>query len=250
MAVVGTPQAPVTAYPIVVLAGPTGPSGGPTGSTGPTGITGAGAFTGPTGRTGPTGSSFTGPTGLAATGVTGPTGRTGPPGSSITGPTGAEANLTGPTGFTGADGAAMTIRGASGGYTGPTGGVTGTSELMAGLATLSSVWSTITPIRTGKLLIIASCIVNNPTSGVGVTIRGRYGVLGSAPAAGSAVAGAQFGTTQRTLQSGTTQFATAIVHTRLEGLTLSASYWFDFSIQDAASGNATIQDAQLTIIEV
>jgi hypothetical protein len=121
---------------------------------------------------------------------------------------------------------------------------------MAGLATLSSVWASFTPTRSGKILIIASCIVNNPTSGVGVTIRGRYGQLGSAPAAGAAVTGLQFGRTQRTLQSGTTQFDTAIIHTRLENLTLFASYWFDFSIQDAASGNATIQDCQLTIVEV
>jgi len=249
MTVVGTPQAPVTAYPIVVLAGPTGPSGGPTGSTGPTGITGAGAFTGPTGATGATGPSVTGPTGLAATGVTGATGRTGPPGSSITGPTGAAANLTGPTGPTGVDGPVMTIRGTSGGITGPTGGVTGTSELMAGLAQLSSVWFTFAPIRTGVALVIISGIVNNPTSGVGVTLRGRYGV-GSAPAAGAAAAGNQFGRTQRTLQSGTTQFDTFVIHTRLEGLTLFANYWFDISIQNASSGNATIQDLQMSIIEV
>lgn len=249
MTVVGTPQAPVTAYPIVVLAGPTGPSGGPTGSTGPTGITGAGAFTGPTGRTGPTGASLTGPTGNAATGVTGATGYTGPPGSTITGPTGAQANLTGPTGPTGIDGPALTIRGTSGGYTGPTGGVTGTSELMAGIATLSSVWGSFSPIRSGIAMIIVSGIVNNPTAGVGVTLRGRYGV-GSAPAAGAAAAGNQFGRTQRTLQSGNTQFDTFIIHTRLEGLTLFATYWFDISIQNASSGNATIQDLQMTIIEV
>lgn len=110
MAVVGTPNAPVTAYPIVLLGGPTGPSGGPTGATGATGAAATGA-TGPTGRTGPTGPIGTGPTGAtAATGVTGATGYTGPPGSSLTGSTGP----TGATGVTGPTGPTASTSGATG----------------------------------------------------------------------------------------------------------------------------------------
>jgi hypothetical protein len=120
---------------------------------------------------------------------------------------------------------------------------------MAGLASNSSIWGPFTPIRSGKVLVIITGIVNNPTSGVGVTLRGRYGV-GSAPAAGAAAAGNQFGRTQRTLQSGTTQFDTFIVHARLEGLTTSATYWFDISIQNASNANASIQDCAMSIIEV
>lgn len=80
--------APITAQPVVVVGGPTGPSGGPTGNTGPTGSMGLTGPTAATGRTGPTGN--TGPTGVTGAGAfTGPTGYTGPPGSlGQTGPTG------------------------------------------------------------------------------------------------------------------------------------------------------------------
>jgi hypothetical protein len=46
------PAARIRAFP-VVIAGHTGPAGGPTGATGPSGVTGA--FGGPTGDVGPTG---------------------------------------------------------------------------------------------------------------------------------------------------------------------------------------------------
>lgn len=107
---------PVSALPIVLQqgnTGPTGPSGGPTGPTG---------NTGPTGRTGPTGA--TGATGFGATGPTGPTGQvglTGPPGTAVTGPTG----ITGPTGSTGPLGTGPTGPTGFSGPTGPSGGPTG-----------------------------------------------------------------------------------------------------------------------------
>jgi hypothetical protein len=121
---------------------------------------------------------------------------------------------------------------------------------MAGLATLSSAWFTMTPIRSGKAIVIISGIVNNPTTDVGVTLRGRYGILGSAPTPGSAAQGTQFGMSQRVLASGLTQFVTFIIHSRLEGLALNTSYWFDVSIQNTSSANAKIQDLQMTIVEV
>ncbi len=126
---------PVSAYPIVLVTGPTGPSGGPTGNTGPTGasgVTGPSGVSGPTGLQGPTGN--TGPTGASATGMTGPPGlgSTGPTGaaSSETGPTGPLG--TGPTGATGPTGIGVT--GPSGGPTGPTGtaGVTGPTGATGG----------------------------------------------------------------------------------------------------------------------
>jgi hypothetical protein len=91
----------VSARPVAIssgFTGPTGPAGGPSGPTGKTGYTGATGSTGPLGSTGPTGaaSSVTGPRGLTgftgAPGNAGATGQTGP-----TGPTGAGA-FTGPTG--------------------------------------------------------------------------------------------------------------------------------------------------------
>lgn len=91
--------APIAAYPVRTVGGPTGPAGGPTGNTGPTGPSGAPAATGPTGHTGPSGAGATGPTGV--TGPRGLTGYTGPAGNSLTGPTGDASTVQGPTGPTG-----------------------------------------------------------------------------------------------------------------------------------------------------
>ena len=113
--------APISAFPVVIVVGPTGPSGSPTGATGNTGPTGTPAATGttgPTGQTGATGGGATGPTGAR-----GQTGFTGPPGVGATG-----ASATGVTGPTGAQGAAgATGSGGTGptGNTGPSGGPTG-----------------------------------------------------------------------------------------------------------------------------
>lgn len=109
MTVTVNQPAPVSALPVVVVGGATGPSGGPTGPTGNTGPTGA---VSPTGNTGPTGPGPTGPTGnQGLTGPSGPTGMTGPP----NGPTGPQGpvgtGVTGPIGPTGPNG----------GPTGPTG---------------------------------------------------------------------------------------------------------------------------------
>jgi hypothetical protein len=105
MTVQSKTPAPIWAQPVVVVGGPTGPSGGPTGTTGPTGSTGPVASsvtgnTGPRGLTGPTGN-----TGPAA--ATGPTGMTGPVGSpGMTGPAISGATLVAnlPTGPIGARG--------------------------------------------------------------------------------------------------------------------------------------------------
>lgn len=152
--------APVSAFPVVVVGGPTGPAGGPTGSTGPT----AAAVTGPTGPTGQSPTGPTGKTGFGATGRTGPTGPSGPPGtggptgSGGTGPTGppgtgptGTTGVTGPTGTTGPSGAVGTgPTGATGvtGITGPTGpspGSTGPTGPTGGgwvlLATLTAAGS-------------------------------------------------------------------------------------------------------------
>jgi len=104
--------APVAAYPVVLVGGPTGPAGGPTG---PTGAAGAAAAVGATGATGPTGfTGMTGPVGNSETGPTGPRGMTGPAGVGETGPAAAE----GPTGPQGPGGIFQAI---SQSYASPTG---------------------------------------------------------------------------------------------------------------------------------
>ncbi|HEX6825740.1 MAG TPA: hypothetical protein VF077_05420 [Nitrospiraceae bacterium] len=151
--------ADIAAYPVVVIGGHTGPSGGPTGPSGPTGVMGPTGGLGPTGFTGSTGLGDTGPTGAGA--FTGPTGHTGPPGSVgdyIAGPTG-------PTGpFANANAAWH-------GTFNSTYGPYGTSETNIGLAIA------YTPQASGTVMILVTGSVRNSAGGAGgeTAIRLKWG---------------------------------------------------------------------------
>lgn len=219
--------APISAQPVVVVGGPTGPASGltgPTGSTGPTAAIGVTGYTGPTGRTGPTG--LQGATGAGA--FTGPTGYTGPAGS--LGATG----RTGPTGSTGPIGVYAS---GSQNFLGPTGGW-GTTPLMVGLN------FAFTPIASGKCFLIVAGIARNITGGA-VTITGYYGT-GTAPAAGAVVPGGAtvFGPTQHVVTTSASQQATFIVMQVISGLTVGVPYWFDLAISTASGTGATVLDVQ------
>ena len=187
MATQSTTPAPIMAQPVVVVGGPTGPSGGPTGGMGPTGTTG---YTGPSGMTGPTGiRGFTGPTGApGVTAFTGPTGPFGPPGS-----VGAASSVTGPTGAVGATGPSATI---------PAGRFVSTynsSTTLTGIGTSQVCFGlnvSYTPSYSGRLLLIASGMVQNTTANAAQAF-GFYG-SGASPASGAAVPAinGQWGCTQ------------------------------------------------------
>src|SRR5262245_12724685 len=222
--------APIAAQPVVVVGGPTGPSGGPTGVTGATGPTGT--LTGPTGIRGPTGSSLTGPTGATGAGAfTGPTGMTGPVGAGGVGPTG-------PTGPIGVSQSAYRT------FVGPTGGW-GTTPLMCGLG---GATPTFTPNASGNCLIQIAGIARN-TSGNGVNISGYYGT-GTPPAAGAAVTGTQFSITQHMMFNNATQQMGFGVTAIITGLTLGVPYWIDLAISTNTGTGATVQDLQGTAMEV
>jgi len=172
MTVIVESPAPIAAFPVVLVVGPTGASGGPSGATGSTGPTGAPAATGTTGPTGATGA-----TGLGATGVTGPrgqTGFTGPPGNAgptgqsavgTTGPTGQSGlGPTGPTGVTG-------NTGPNGGPTGPTGntgatgntGPTGPSQVAGIQFTIDGGGTGISSGMKGYILVPFACTIQSAT---------------------------------------------------------------------------------------
>ncbi len=174
MTVTAVPTAPIAAYPVAIIGGPTGSTGPAgfstnTGATGPTGSTGFGStgLTGPTGSTGSTGApgiatntGATGPTGfsgvLGGTGPTGPTGPTGATGATGTAGTAVNTGATGPTGPTGATGAT--------GATGPTGntGPTGTP----GSATNTGATGNTGP--TGPTGATGATGVTGPTGATGI----------------------------------------------------------------------------------
>jgi hypothetical protein len=169
-------SAPISAFPVVLVSGPTGPSGGPTGATGLTGPTGAAAATGTTGPTGQTGA-----TGLGGTGPTGPrgqTGFTGPPGTpGATGVTGSGgAGPTGPQGASGPAGAqgptgSQGSTGPSGGPTGPTGvtgptgntGSTGPAQVAGFQFVIDGGGSAIGTGVKGFLMVDFACVIQQVT---------------------------------------------------------------------------------------
>lgn len=237
MSVTDTSPAPISALPVVVVGGVTGPSGGPTGTTGPTGPTGA------TGRTGPTGALGTGPTGATGTAgtLTGPTGMTGPVGNfGGTGFTGA----IGPTGATGPTG---TVWGsvASTSAT-PTGNIS-TSEKMMGLAVQYSTvgeGASCTVIAT-----IAGMALNTTSAGDGTTITGKYGT-GTPPSNGDNSSGTTFGLAQHFIASTTAGQQGFTCMGRITGLSRGVTYWFDLAVLAVTAGGSTVKDVQVVILEV
>jgi hypothetical protein len=231
MATQTTVAAPISAQPVVVIGGHTGPSGGPTGPTGPQGGVGPGGGTGPPGLTGPTGVQGTiGPTGAGA--FTGPIGLTGPAGS--VGPIG----LTGPTGPVGV------FQSGSNTIVAPTGPM-GPTPTMLGLA------GSVTPQASGKCFIAIAGVALNTTGGGGpVNISGYYGT-GTAPAAGAGVSGTQFSITQHIVTASTAAQTGFMVMGMVSGLALGTTYWFDLAISvTSGAAAAFVKDLQGVAMEV
>jgi hypothetical protein len=226
--------------PVVVVGGPTGPSGGPTGVTGPTGPTAATGVTGPTGRLGPTG--ITGPTGVTGAGAfTGPTGYTGPPGS--VGAPSTEPGLTGATGPTGVA-AGAGVNNAANYVAGPTGNV-GTSEVHLGLGANFS----FTPSKTGLVFVIVSGVAlnTNASVGSGANIRVRFNT-GVAPVYGTAGSGNFLGAQQHIITSAAVEQVGFCIHD-LKSLTVGTVWWFDVTLQAVGATGAAVKDVQFSLLE-
>ena len=228
--------APVAAYPVVVVGGHTGPSGGPTG---PTGLQGAAANTGPTGMTGYTGpSGNTGPTGYTGPGAfTGPMGMTGPPGSfgsiGFTGPTG----MTGP-GFTDSSNTNIVSLAWSGPF-----GPYGPGQTMLGSAV------NYTNYRSGTLLLLWTGLVRNSVGPGITTVQSRWGT-GSAPNNGASAAGFSIGVSQRVYINNPNDLVGFSIHTCFPFLPIGTPRWFDLSLGSSSSAGAYIQDVSFLLMEM
>jgi collagen type VII alpha len=222
------------AQPVVVVGGPTGPSGGPTGTTGPSGLTGA---TGPTGFIGPTGiRGFTGPTGApGVTAFTGPTGAIGPPGSfGATGQVGSQ----GPTGPTGNPGAAVTTNYNS-----------GLSRSVTGTSTWTTVGAqrAITPAVTGRVFIWASGMAYNNTVGGATNIGIMFGT-GATPAPGSTPSGTL--PVQVVFIASTTAGRQGFALVANPSLSVNTTYWFEIVITSPSSNTGGVEGCQLLVMEL
>lgn len=177
------------------------------------------------------------------TGPIGPTGATGPIGA--TGPQGA-------TGSTGATGPA-----------GPTGSVanTTTQKTPADPATTASVIgvmmglsASITPVVSGKILIIISGDMDNSTGDNGAQVQIRTGT-GSVPTNGISLTGSAQGglVKMEAVVSGGATVVTRVpfsLNAIQSGLTLNTPYWIDLSLAAITGGTARVRDVSISVVEL
>jgi hypothetical protein len=115
----------------------------------------------------------------------------------------------------------------------------------------------ITPSRSGTVLILISGDMSNTTSGDGGKVQIRYGT-GSAPANGAALAGTAAGAQPQMTCAGilsglvslsgcTTPLSTNAVVT---SLSVGMTYWIDTSLAAVTGGTATIKNVSITAIEL
>lgn len=230
--------APIEAWPVVVIGGPTGPAGGPTG---PTGAAGEAAAIGATGAVGPTGfTGMTGPPGNTETGPTGPRGMTGPPGIGTTGPTAAD----GATGPQGPGGAFQFVNYS---YASPTGPFDN-FQRMQGLQI------PFTFQNTGNAYVCFTGTVANNVLGGGLRFHIRRGPTEFGyPVFGQGLIGAQVSQEQTLAQlpmNGRIPFA-LITLDLLGSSAIFSEYWYDLAVASTPSGaQVQLYDLEWVIMEI
>lgn len=140
------------------------------------------------------------------------------------------------------------VQGANGQFSpaNPTGNNT-TTPKMQGIGSTC----TITPSKTGNLLIIVAGNVTNGNSGGSAIYRLRYGT-GTAPANGAAVTGTTLGPLKQTISTaglvtpGQTDFTLNGVAI---GLTIGTTYWIDYELYETGGGTAAAGNLSVSVIE-
>ena len=125
-------------------------------------------------------------------------------------------------------------------------GTTDTTGKMMGLA------GTITPVSTGKILIVISGDIANDTIADGAAVQIRYGT-GTAPANADALTGTAVG---GLVSSTNPDIALATLNVPFSlnaivtGLTPGTAYWIDTGLKAITGGTATISNVSISVIEV
>ena len=216
---------------------------GTTGSQGPQGnqgVQGNQGNIGATGSQGPQGNQGS----IGATGSQGPQGNQGSIGA--TGSQGPQGNQ-GSIGATGSQGAKGNTGSIFGTWSGPSPAdptaTTNTTGVMMGLS------GSITPIRSGTILIIISGSGDNATNSRGGTIGLRYGT-GTPPVNGAALTGTLV-QTSNFQNSNAAQLFPFSVNDIITGLTLNTAVWFDLSLAaSGGAGTARVRGINISIIEI
>ena len=107
----------------------------------------------------------------------------------------------------------------------------------------------ITPIRSGTILIIISGSGDNATNSRGGTIGLRYGT-GTPPVNGAALTGTLV-QTSNFQNSNAAQLFPFSVNDIITGLTLNTAVWFDLSLAaSGGAGTARVRGINISIIEI
>ena len=118
-----------------------------------------------------------------------------------------------------------------------------TTGVMMGLS------ASITPVLTGKIMIIISGDMDNDTNARGTRTQIRTGT-GTPPVNGAALTG----TTQGGLvsyESGTNIFRTPFtLNAIVTGLTLNTAVWIDISLASITSGVSRVRDISISVVEL
>jgi len=124
-------------------------------------------------------------------------------------------------------------------------GTTSTTAVMMGLA------GSITPIESGKIVIIINGTISNNTASDGAKARIHYGT-GTAPTNGGSLVGIAVGNQPNVVNNANMAGARvgfsciAVV----SGLTLGVAIWLDLELAAITGGTANVYDVGVTAIEV
>jgi len=115
------------------------------------------------------------------------------------------------------------------------------TQVMMGLA------GSITPVKSGKVLVVISGALNHSAGGTQTTIQIRYGT-GSAPANGAAATGTTAGAALVTANANGGTPQSFVVNAVLSGLTLSTAHWLDLGLATAGP-TASLKTISISALE-
>lgn len=109
--------------------------------------------------------------------------------------------------------------------------------------------STITPVKSGKILIIISGDTDNSTNSRGTVIGLRVGT-GTPPVNGSSLTGTSYGGLKNFFQNNSVVRSPFTLNSIVSSLTIGNTYWVDISLAAVTSGTARVRNISVSITEL
>ncbi len=121
-----------------------------------------------------------------------------------------------------------------------------TSSLVGVMMGLSA---SITPTKTGTILILVSGDMDNDTNSRGARVQIRTGT-GSAPTNGSVLTGTTQGSLVSFEQNNLSVRVPFSLNAIQTGLTLNTTYWIDISLVSITGGISRVRDVSISVVEL